>query len=138
MTITEFAKSRNVSVNTVSKYIREHEEFKGLIKAKGKSRILSDEALVLLDKKYPLPRPVQIIKGIPEEEHLKVIQDHLRIINEKDKKIEQLQDTLFQIQTKRTEELLELGELRNKVLFLEQKEAEVKQKSFWSKLFKKS
>lgn len=117
MTITEFARSRNEQVNTVSKYIREHQEFKGHTSRKGKNVVLDDVALDLLDKKYPLPKPVTVINGIPEEEHYKMIQ-------EKDEQIQGLQDKLISLQETQSQLMLELGELRSKALLLEDKERE--------------
>lgn len=117
MTITEFARSRNEQVNTVSKYIRQHPEFEGHTKRKGKTVMLDDVALDLLDKKYPLPKPVTVINGIPEDEHYKMIQ-------EKDEQIQGLQDKLISLQETQSQLMLELGELRSKALLLEDKERE--------------
>lgn len=140
MTITEFARSRNEQVNTVSKYIREHSEFEGHITSKGKQRFLDDFAIELLDKKYPLPKPVILQQGIPEEEHLKALQ-------EKDDTIQHLQQVIIDIQAKQSSLLLELGELKGKSLLLEDKEKQVqemkeeletlKNKTFFQRLFNK-
>lgn len=63
MTITEFARSRNLKEQTVFKYLYRHNlEY-------DKSTGLTEELLNVLEEKYPLPRPVQIIQGLdPEEE----------------------------------------------------------------------
>ena len=140
MTITEFARGRDLHVNTVSKYIREHEEFKGHVTPKGKERILDDKAIELLDKKYPLPKPIQLINGVPEEEHFRVMQ-------EKDEQIQKLQSVIIELQAKQSDMLLELGELRGKSLMLEDKQKKiealeeqlthVKSRKLWARIFDK-
>lgn len=138
MTITEFARSRNEQVNTVSKYIREHSEFEGHVTSKGKQRILDDVAIELLDVKYPLPKPVILQQGVPQEEHLKALQ-------EKDEQIQQLQKVIIEMQAKQGGLLEELGELRGKTLLLEDREKQIeeykgeidklKSKTFLQRLF---
>lgn len=140
MTITEFARSRDMNVNTVSKYIREHEEFKGHVTVKGKERRLDDTAIELLDKKYPLPKPVQIIHGVPEEEHL-------RALSERDEQIQKLQSVIIELQAKQSGMLLELGELRAQSLLLDDKQKQidtlteqlthVKSRRLWQRIFNK-
>ena len=62
MYITEFAKSRNIKPQTVSRYINRHsEKFDGLVLKSGKEITLSEEAIYILDKVYPLPKPIQVI-----------------------------------------------------------------------------
>ena len=141
MTITEFARTRNEQTNTVSKYIREHPEmFEGHIKSKGKEKHLDNTALELLDKKYPLPKPVQIIQGVPQEEHF-------RAITERDEQIQKLQAVIIELQQHISDANLELGELRGKTMLLESKNEEIenlkeqvdtlKHRSFLERLFNK-
>lgn len=134
MTITEFARSRNEQVNTVSKYIREHPEFEGHIKQKGKQKILDDKALELLDVKYPLPKPVTIINGIPEDEHYKALQ-------EKDEQIQKLQQAIIELQKHQSDMALEIGELRAQALLIEDKQRqidELKNRNLWERIINKS
>ena len=69
MTITEFAESRNVEAQAVSRYLVRHPQEKASCRKVGKTIELSDEAFELLDKQYPLPKPVQVINGVPHEEY---------------------------------------------------------------------
>ena len=69
MTITEFAESRNVEAQAVSRYLVRHPKEKASCRKVGKTIELSDEAYELLDKQYPLPKPVQVINGVPHEEY---------------------------------------------------------------------
>lgn len=69
MTITEFAKSRNQQPQTISRYISRHEEFEGHTKKVGKNVELDDIAIAYLDEVYPLPKPVHVINGVPQEEY---------------------------------------------------------------------
>lgn len=68
MTITEFAESRNVEAQAVSRYLVRHPKEKESCRKVGKVVELSEEALALLSKQYPLPKPVQVIQGVPHEE----------------------------------------------------------------------
>ena len=65
MTITEFAESRNVEAQAVSRYLVRHPKEKESCRKVGKVVELSEEALALLSKQYP---PVQVIQGVPHEE----------------------------------------------------------------------
>ena len=69
MTITEFAESRNVEAQAVSRYLVRHPKEKASCRKVGRTIELSDEAYELLDKQYPLPKPVQVINGVPHEEY---------------------------------------------------------------------
>jgi hypothetical protein len=69
MTITEFAESRNVEAQAVSRYLVRHPKEKASCRKIGKTVELSEEAFVLLDKQYPMPKPVQVINGVPHEEY---------------------------------------------------------------------
>jgi TolA-binding protein len=91
MTITEFARARNVQAQTISIYIKRHEKlFKGHTSKAGKTIELDEVALKILDEKYPLPKPVEIIEDTESRE--KLIKAQELII--------QLQDKLNQAQSK--------------------------------------
>ena len=62
MKIKEFIEGRNVSYDTVRKYIINNENlFKGHT-GRAKNIVLDDEAIAILDKKYPLPNLIQIVE----------------------------------------------------------------------------
>lgn len=69
MTISDFARSRGVEPQAVSRYIGRHEEIAAHVQKKGKVVELGPEAERLLDEVYPLPQPVHIVQGVPHEEH---------------------------------------------------------------------
>ena len=78
MNITEFAENRNIDRNAVSMYIRRHEkEFSGHIKQVGKTIELDNTALELLDKKYPLPAPVEVVEDRESREKLLLAQEYI-------------------------------------------------------------
>lgn len=70
MILSEFLRGRDVKINAVSNYIsRNPEKFEGHIKREGKNTILDDEAIRILEEKYPLPKPITIINGLdPDKE----------------------------------------------------------------------
>ncbi len=116
MTITEFADSRGVKVQAVNNYIKRHSsEFQGHSKKVGNARELDEVAIEILNKKYPLPRPVEIIED--KESREKLIKALERLDQMRDS-IENLRIELYEAEKKAL-----LNE--NAVLRLEDKEKEV-------------
>ena len=75
--INDFAASHGVKANAVRQYIYRHPEIQALIQEAGEgeqqngvSMILGDEAIELLEKKYPNPRPVEVVEDV--ETHRKL------------------------------------------------------------------
>lgn len=140
MTITEFARIHDVQVQTVAKYVREHDEFKGHITKKGNTRVLDNEAIQMLEKKYPLPKPVQVIDGIAPKLHYEALA-------EKDNQIQALQKIIIDLQSRQSQLLEEIGDLRGKTLLLEDRNRQIEElktelqeergKSIWERLFRK-
>ena len=56
MRIKEFAEARGVDMKAVSRYMKRHEM------AYNQETGLTDEQLAVLEKKYPLPSPVQVVE----------------------------------------------------------------------------
>ena len=81
MNISEFARSRGIEPQTVRHYVNDHEDIKKHTKKVGKTVELSEEAIELLDKIYPFPRPVQLMNGVDPDEH-KAVQDKLAAAQE--------------------------------------------------------
>lgn len=118
MNLTEFARSRGIKEQTLFRYYQRHKDkFDGHITKHPRTRelVLDAAALKMLDEKYPSPKPVTVIKGVPEEEHN-------RQIMERDEQIKKLQAQIIELTTKNAEYSLELGSLREKQLLIEQKE----------------
>lgn len=113
MTISEFAESRGLKVQTVSVYIRRHfESFKGHIKNEGKSKILDEAALELLEAQYPLPNPIQIVQD----------EETLRQLNAAKDKIIELQGQLLDARAL-------LADAQQKAVLLEATERELDSKT---------
>ena len=69
--LADFAKERNVDRNLVTQYVRYHPEiFEGHTTEYKRSLYGDDIALKALDEKYPLPKPVEVIKD-PEADNLR-------------------------------------------------------------------
>lgn len=79
MNTTDFANSRNVQPQTVMKYIYRHKQtFKGHVKKVDRLTILDEVAIEILDKKYPLPKPVEVVVDV---ETLKELADARKELN---------------------------------------------------------
>ncbi len=126
MIIVEFCKAHDVKQATVTNYITRHpEEFEGHTKKRGKAVELDDEAVRLLDIKYPIPKPVTVINGVPEEEHLRIVAD-------KDAKIQELYEIIHRLKDNEIARIEEISELKQQTYLLEdtqqrltEKEAEI-------------
>lgn len=60
--IVDFVSERGIQKSAVQMYIKRHPElFDGHIRIEGNAQIADREALSILEKKYPLPKPVEII-----------------------------------------------------------------------------
>lgn len=125
MNLTEFARSRGIKEQTLFRYYQRHKDkFDGHITKHPRTRelVLDAAALKMLDEKYPSPKPVTVIKGVPEEEHNRQIMERDEKIMERDEQIKKLQAQIIELTTKNAEYSLELGSLREKQLLIEQKE----------------
>lgn len=111
MTITEFAKSRNIEPQAVSRYLNRHEELKKQCQKEGKNLLLTDDVLRVLDKKYPIPKPTIIMNGVPEEEHRDALEKLLRA-----------QELIIQLQNELTDQKLLQSENEAQKLLLEDRE----------------
>lgn len=78
MNIKEFATMRNVEAQTITRYIKRHEvEFKGHTKKVGKNTILDEAAIQLLDKKYPLPKPIEVVEDVESLKKVNKLQEEV-------------------------------------------------------------
>lgn len=156
----EYAEQRNISTNTLSAYVKKHPEIDKHIKHIGKKAYipLDSEGYELLDKQYPLPQPVQVVQGVPEEEHRKLqaqyikalemisrlqennaalLEDKQRLLtdqSEQQKEKEKAVAAIHEIQLKAiradSQHRRELEELRQEIRRL-------KSRGFWARLFNK-
>lgn len=76
--LSDFAKSRGVNRDTITQYIRRNkEQFEGHTKVDGKWMELDQVAEELLDKKYPLPHPVEIVEDTESRRQLILAQQRI-------------------------------------------------------------
>lgn len=110
MTLKEFAESRNVEYNALMQWLYRRPNLREQMKKDGKSYILDPESKVyeILDKKYPFPRPIQIVQDEEARAELAAAQ----------KKIQDLQEKLLQAAP-------QLARLETMDLLLEQREQEL-------------
>lgn len=102
MKIKEFIKDRKVSYDTVRKYIINHpKEFKGHI-GRANNIVLDDIAVQLLEAKYPLPQPAQVIEDTDARKKLSDMQEKLIFVMEQNQKLIQENAELRLIQNNQT------------------------------------
>ena len=112
MTLKEFAEGRGIDYSTLMQWLWRHPELRQQMEKRGKSYILNPESEVYaeLDKKYPPPKPIQVIQD----------DEARQALTEAQKKIEALQDRLLQAGE-------QLRELEGTRLLLEQRNQELEQ-----------
>ncbi len=128
MNISEFARARAVEPQTVRHYINSHADIKKYTSKVGKEVELSAQAIEMLDKIYPMPKPVQIIQGISQEEYDAIRSDYEVMLKKAQMLAEQLaaaNDKIAQIQTERVDEQKEIADLKGKQFLLEDKEKQL-------------
>ena len=114
MNISEFARSRGAEPQTVRHYINSHPDIKIHTRKTGKETELTDEAIELLDKVYPLPRPVQLMNGIDPEEHKAALD-----------KLAKTQEYIIQLQEKMMEDQKLIAQAEAQKILLEDKETQL-------------
>lgn len=118
MNLTEFAQSHNIEMQVISKHIKAHaDEYQGKIKENGKSKELTDEAIEILEKYYPIPKPVQVINGVPEEEHRKKLEE----LESVQKDLLTAKDLIISLKDQLTDYQLKLKDTENEQLRIEEK-----------------
>lgn len=100
MKIKDFIDGRNVSYQTVRKYIVNHPDlFKGHI-GRSNNIVLDDVAIEILEKKYPFPEPVQVIQDSEAREKLQAITEKYINVLEENKILIEQNAQLLVIQSK--------------------------------------
>ncbi len=137
LNISEFLKGREVKPNTLSNYIARHPElFEGHVKREGKNTFLDDEAVRILEEKYPLAKPVVIINGLSQEEE-----------RELREKLQRTQEMLVAMQNELVNTKLQLAEKEKAEFLLELKEEKIeeltkevetmKKRTLWERIINK-
>lgn len=117
MTITEFCKGREVDSQAVRKYIDRHpEEFANHTGKKGRETTLDEDAIRLLEEKYPLAKPVEVIKGIDPKDYAAVLEQ-----------LAQAKDIIIKLQQARQEDLQKIAAAEATQILLEDKENQLRE-----------
>ena len=107
--IKAFAEPRGADVKTIHKYLNRHkEEFEGHTRRLGKTTLLDETAIELLDKVYKHPKPVQVVQD-----------DEAREENAK------LRERVIMLYEKNNELLEENGRLKEAAAMLEVRDARI-------------
>lgn len=110
--LTEFAEGRNERTDTIRKYISRHKnEFDGHCSFSGPKMELDEVAVELLDKVYPLPKPIEIVED-----------------TESRKELLMAQKLIIQLQQKISDQAMALAQAEATKLLLEDKEEQLKEK----------
>lgn len=98
--ISEFIKGRNVNYDTVRRYLKRNPElFKGHI-GRANNIELDEVAVQLLEEKYPLPEPVQVIQDVAARDKLQEITEKYAAAMEKITALTEQNAQLLVIQSK--------------------------------------
>lgn len=111
--LSSFAEERNIDKDTISQYIRRHPEmFDGHTKIEGKIMYLDDAAVGLLEEKYPLPKPIQIIEDV----------ETIKELAETSKQLAKAREMIIVLQNELMSKQEEISDLRGTVAKIEAKE----------------
>ena len=89
MKIQEFVKGRNISYAAVFQYIKRHSDlFDGHI-GKSNNIVLDDTALQILDERYPLAQPVQVVQDVEARERIAELQEKYIFLLEENSRLTQ-------------------------------------------------
>lgn len=122
MTITAFAESRNVQAQAVNRYILRHEDkFAGHTKKVGKSIELDEVALSILDEKYPLPRPVQLLNGVDPVEYQAILKEKADAVSD----LAEARNIIIMMKDKMMEDQKLIAQAEAQKMLLEDKEAQL-------------
>lgn len=155
MKIKDFVQGRNVSYDTVRKYIINHQqEFKGHI-GKANNIVLDDVAIQILDQKYPLAQPVQVVQDVEARDRLAVLQEkYISLLEENNRltqenanlmlahhknmlleeELEAQQQELHSLRKEQRSWVKDRQEQRNREAQLQQELEREKNKTWWDKL----
>lgn len=118
MILSDFIKGRDIKINAVSNYIsRNPDKFKNHVTREGNHTILDDEAVRILENKYPIPKPTIIINGLdPDEE--RELRQRLADANES---LAKARDVMLAMQNEITEHKLLIAEHEHGIALLEER-----------------
>lgn len=124
--VSDFADSRNVDRNAVTQYIRRHPElFEGHTQVESQRMYFDEKAMEHLDKKYPLPSPVEVVPDTRSRELLLVEQQKTIALQEE---LLKLKDQLHETQMLLTKKESSMALLEDKSSRMESENTEMKEK----------
>lgn len=112
MKLKDFAAQRNVDKNTIQRYISRHPEFDNHVKHVGNALELDDAAIEMLDAKYPLPSPVEVVVDHAARDELVKTQKELLA----------MKDVIIELERKLADNQLLIAKAESTQLLLEDKE----------------
>lgn len=123
LTLSAFARGRDVEPKTVSIYMKRHNM------TYNKDKGLTDEQIAILDEIYPIPKPVIVVNGLPAEEERQLREE----LDEVRKKLDVAKDKIIEL----TERNATLQLLEDKASLQEQELQRLKSRNLWERLINK-
>lgn len=123
LTLSAFARGRDVEPKTVSIYMKRHKM------TYDKDKGLTDEQIAILDEIYPIPKPVIVVNGLPAEEERQLREE----LDEVRKKLDVAKDKIIEL----TERNATLQLLEDKASLQEQELQRLKSRNLWERLINK-
>lgn len=121
ITISEFAKKRNIDKDTVNAWIRKHPDINSCctIQNKEKTIDITSTAYKVLEKKYPLPKPIEVVEDIETRKKLVQAQEY----------IVQLQKKIMDMQEELNESNIKIASIQSMQLLIDDKNQQLKEKN---------
>lgn len=123
LTLSAFARGRDVEPKTVSIYMKRHNM------TYNKDKGLTDEQIAILDEIYPIPNPVIVVNGLSAEEERQLREE----LDEVRKKLDVAKDKIIEL----TERNATLQLLEDKASLQEQELQRLKSRNLWERLINK-
>lgn len=123
LTLSAFARGRDVEPKTVSIYMKRHNM------TYNKDKGLTDEQIAILDEIYPIPKPVIVVNGLPAEEERQLREE----LDEVRKMLDVAKDKIIEL----TERNATLQLLEDKASLQEQELQRLKSRNLWERLINK-
>lgn len=151
--LADFAKQRNIARDTITQYIRRNSDmFTGHIVVDGKWMFIDEQAEKILDEKYPLPHPVEIVEDIETIKELSAtrlalakaetqISELQEKIADNNKVIAQAEVFKLLLEDKKAqldEAQKRAGRAENEIVELRQQLESERAKTWWQKLINKN
>ena len=143
--IKQFAELHNQNQRTIIMYIKRHKEmFDGHVTKIGNSKYLDNEAIKILEHKYPLPKPIPVVENIETQKKYMLSLEKINYLQEKILDLQkQLQESktlrlLLEKSQEQTQKLSdELISLKVKMESQEEQYNKLKNRNLWDRIFNK-